>query len=75
MNTASWNTDPRVPGGTYLCGYWQQTYTVEAMWTAVDDPTLWLRVRWDDNRVTAHCTSWDGRADTILTVPQYAVLA
>jgi hypothetical protein len=53
-------TDPQVPGGRYLCGYWQETYTVLAMWSDMGR-TTWYRVLWADGRTTVHCTAWSPR--------------
>jgi len=58
-------TDPRVPGGAYVSGYWRQAYQVEAMWSDVATRAVWLRVRWADGRRTAHATPWDARADSV----------
>jgi hypothetical protein len=53
---------PQVPGGRYLCSYWQRTYTVVAMGTMVDGGWPWITVRWDDTgEVATHCTAWDRR--------------
>jgi hypothetical protein len=54
---------PRVPGGTYVSGYWGEAYTVEAIWCTVGDAWPWFRVRWSDGRTAVHCTPWDARAD------------
>lgn len=45
----------RKPGDVVLSGYWQQTYKV----LAVAGRTL--RVRWEDGRVTTHCTPMGSR--------------
>ena len=64
-------TDPRVPGGTYRSGYWQDTYTVETMASALDG-TVWLTVRWADGHRTTHATAWDARADRVLQAAREA---
>ena len=57
---------PQVPGGRYLCGYWQEEYTVLAMWSQVDGRQRWIRVMWADGRVGSHCTPWDARSDRVV---------
>jgi hypothetical protein len=54
-------TGPRVPGGRYLSAYWQQEYTVLAMWSTLDG---WpgVRIQWADGRTVEHCTPWGHRA-------------
>lgn len=57
---------PRVVGGTYRSGYWQQNYTVLSI-DRVNKP--WgrvMRVLWDDGRETEHSTSWDPKRDRVL---------
>jgi hypothetical protein len=60
-------TDPRVPGGRYLSGYWQQEYEVTRAWSTVAGHQAWIECAWQDGRVTAHCTPWDARRDKIIT--------
>ena len=56
---------PQVPGGRYLCAYWQEEYTVLAIGSQVDDAWPWFRVQWADGREAVHCTPWD-RRDRVL---------
>jgi hypothetical protein len=60
---------PQLPGGTYLCGYWGQEYTVLAMATTIDGGTCLYHVRWADGREGRHCTPWDARADRVVCQP------
>jgi hypothetical protein len=61
--------DPRQPGGSYYCAYWQEPYQVLAMWSDVAGRALWLRVNWiDRGQVTTHCTAWDARRDQVMSV-------
>lgn len=43
---------PMVPGGRYLCGYWQHEYTLDALYVTVhrsEDGTRWIPgVTWFD---------------------------
>lgn len=55
--------DPRVVGGRYRCAYWGNSYTVLDM--PVVGKTQWFVVRWDDGKVSKHCTTWD-RRDLVL---------
>lgn len=65
--------DPRKPGGRYWSGYWQEEYTVEAMFSQIR-PEIpgwghsdgWMTVRWADGHTTTHCTAWDERRDRVL---------
>ena len=57
--------DPRMVGGRYYCAYWQETYTVLAMWSDLYR-TTWLAVQWEHNGPTVHCTAWDGKRDRII---------
>jgi hypothetical protein len=57
---------PRVVGGRYRDGYWQDEYTVLAIAT---DVPVWgwsMAVKWSDGHVTQHCTAWDTRRDRVL---------
>jgi hypothetical protein len=56
--------DPRVVGGTYRCGFWQQTYKVRAI--RIIEGTRWFTVEWADGQISTHCTNWDAKRDTIL---------
>lgn len=62
------NTDPRVVGGLYFCGYWQQEYTVTAICDR--DGTRWFTVKWSDGHQTTHCTAWDPRRDRVIRLPE-----
>lgn len=61
---------PQVPGGRYLCGYWQEEYELLALGMLTDRATLWFRVRWltgpSAGAVVTHMTSWNARADRVL---------
>lgn len=53
-------------GRTYLCGYWHQTYTVEAI---DHDVPVWgttVTVLWEDGRTTTHSTPLDPRCDYLI---------
>lgn len=60
--------DPRKVGGTYLSGYWGNTYTVLDM---TDDG--WFRVLWHDGHMkdseSVHCTGWNVRRDRVVSEP------
>jgi len=60
---------PRVPGGRYLCGYWQEEYTVERIASMRDDATPVFVVTWADGHMTSHATPWDARADRVVSGP------
>lgn len=66
---------PRVAGGRYLNGYWDEEYTVVAVHTDPDDvtavlgvPAPWaITVRYDgDHQNRTHCTAWDPARDRAL---------
>jgi hypothetical protein len=57
--------DPRMAGGRYFCGYWQQEYTVRDLWRG-DHGVIWLTCEWADGHVTTHCTAWDTHRDKIV---------
>lgn len=63
------NIGPQVPGGRYLCGYWQQEYTVLAIASLTDDSTPVFTVQWADGRKGSHCTAWDARRDRVIAQP------
>ena len=52
---------PQQVGGRYHCGYWNQSYTVEHIGIGADSRIDWsdwsITCRWDDGRVTTHCTA------------------
>lgn len=59
---------PREVGGRYLCGYWAQAYTVEAIRISPEILGGWdITVRWDDGRRGTHATAWDAKRDRVLT--------
>lgn len=60
---------PQVPGGRYLCGYWQEEYTVEAIASLIDDATAVFTVRWADGHRGTHMTPWNARADRVVSQP------
>ena len=53
---------PQRVGGRYHCGYWRQTYTVQAI--EVDGWRWRITVRWQDGSTTTHSTRWDYRRDS-----------
>lgn len=57
--------DPRVPGGTYYCGYWGEEYTVLSR----DDSRTFdaFKVRWADGHVTEHGTAWEPWRDRVIS--------
>jgi hypothetical protein len=60
-------TGPQVPGGRYLCAYWQRPYEVLAMGSMADGGWPWFRIQWlDSGEVTTHQTPWDKR-DRVLS--------
>jgi hypothetical protein len=60
---------PRVIGGRYLCGYWQQEYVVLAFGAGMSGSDWSVTVRWEDGRTTSHCTPWDSRRDRVISLP------
>jgi len=60
---------PRVPGGRYRSGYWQEEYTVERIASMRDDATPVFVVTWADGHMTSHATPWDARADRVVSGP------
>lgn len=58
-------TDPRVVGGRYLCGYWGTEYTV----LAIEFERGWLKsvTVQDDDGTRTHCTAWDIKHDRVVT--------
>ena len=66
---------PRVAGGRYLCGYWNEKYTVVAVHTDPADvlrafgwAAAWaITVRYDDDHQDrTHRTAWDPARDRVL---------
>ena len=60
--------DPRTVGGRYFDGYWQEAYTVLAMWSD-RYRTTWVRVAWAVHGETVHCTPWDSKRDRVIEQP------
>lgn len=64
---------PQLPGGRYLCGYWQNEYTVDAMGTRIDGRDPWVTGTWQTGpatgTTTTHSTAWDHRRDRVITRP------
>lgn len=66
--------DPRVVGGTYLCGYWGHTYRVDAIEFTPGRYRHLVSVTETHldgdqaGRTVTHCTSWD-RFDRIVSTP------
>jgi hypothetical protein len=60
---------PRVPGGRYLCGYWQEEYEVLSFGAGMCGSDWSVTVRWADGRTTTHCTAWDPRRDRVISQP------
>jgi len=58
---------PRIPGGRYLCGYFQLAYTVLACVHHMDWRGDSIRVLWDDGHTTEHSTAWDAKRDRVLS--------
>lgn len=56
---------PRVPGGRYRSAYWQQEYTVLAVWSTLDGSWPWLLVQWENGRTSEHCTPWAKRDQVV----------
>lgn len=53
-------------GRTYYCGYWRQTYTVEAVHHNVPVWGWTVTCRWDDGRTNTHSTPLDPRRDYLI---------
>lgn len=65
---------PRVPGGTFLSGYWGWAYEVLAIASPVGDAgSPVFTVRWltgpDAGRTGQHCTAWRARDDQVVSLP------
>lgn len=58
---------PQVPGGRYLCGYWNKTYTVISIDMIEGYSLPWITVRWEDGRIGRHCTAWEPKRDKVLS--------
>jgi len=71
MTTKRTQSKPRYApvGAVVFSGYWNQSYAVLSHNT--DDNAMCsdgtVTVRWQDGRVTTHCTAMDWRHDRILT--------
>lgn len=66
--------DPRVVGGTYLCGYWGHTYYVDRIEFTSGRYRHLVSVTVTDldgdqaGRAVTHCTTWD-RRDRVVSTP------
>lgn len=68
---------PQVAGGRYRNGYWGEEYDVLAVHLGREgNPIPWsnwsVTVRWENGRITTHCTAWDARRDRVLAQPTLA---
>jgi hypothetical protein len=72
MTTRTPRPDPRVVGGTYSSGYWNEQYQVLAVEPdhCYTGATCWT-VRWADGRTTHHSTAWDWRRDRVIDAPRH----
>ena len=61
---------PQQVGGRYLCAYWRQEYTVDAI-EITEGGSIWFSVTWADGHKGRHCTSWD-RRDKVIRQPEPA---
>ena len=55
-------------GKYYWCGYWQKYYKVLAVGYKDYGYPKSVTIRWEDGRVTTHCTSLDSKKDYELIV-------